>query len=118
MATTRIARDDRELFVYTMLPNFLFCSCRISARTQDCLHLPDTRKHNLPSNEPPNTLMAGWAGQTALIGPKLVKILDRLQSKRKVHIDGLLKLHLIKPDHWRELVEESAVEISRIQTER
>lgn len=106
-----------RLLVDAMLPDLLLSSRRVCARAQDRLHLLNASEHDLPSNKPPDTLVAGRAGQAALICPELVKVLDRLHGECEVHLDGLLNLHLIEPDHGRELVEESVVEVTRVQTE-
>lgn len=106
-----------RLLVDAMLPDLLLSSCGVGARAQDSLHLLDTCKHDLPSNEPPNTFVAGWASQTALVCPELVEILDALHGECEVHLKRLLNLHLIETDHGRELIEEGAVEVTGVQAE-
>lgn len=105
------------LFVDAMLPDFLLSPCRVGACTQDILHLLDTSEQNLPSNEPSDALMARRAGQATLVSPELVEVLHRLHSEGEVHLDRFLDLHLIKPNHRRELLEKGAVEVTRVKTE-
>jgi len=106
-----------SLLVDTMLPDLLLSSCRVGTRAQDSLHLLYTREHDLPCNEPPDTFVAGRASQTALVCPELVEVLDALHGECEIHLKRLLYLHLIETDHGRKLIEESAVEVTRIQAE-
>ena len=106
-----------KLLVDAMLPHLLLSSCRVGARAQDSLHLLDTGEQNLSSNEPPDTFVAGWASQTALICPEFVEVLDALHGECEIHVKRLLDLHLIKTDHGRKLIEEGAVEVTRVQAE-
>lgn len=110
--TTRL-----ELLVDAMLPDLLLSSCRIGTRRQDSLHLLDACEHDLPSNEPPNTLGARWAGQAALVRPELVEVLDALHGECEIHLESLFSLQVIETNHGRKLLEEGAVEVTRIQTE-
>jgi hypothetical protein len=106
-----------KLLVDTMLPHLLLSSCRVGTRAQDSLHLSYAREHDLPSNKPPDTFVAGWASQTALVCPKFVEVLNALHGECEVHLKRFLDLHLVKADHGRKLIEEGAVEITRVQTE-
>lgn len=98
-----------------MLPNLLLGPSRICARSQDSLHLLYTQVMNLARNKPPDTLVARWARQTALIRPELVEEQHTLQGWCKVHCGRHLNAHLIEANHGRELLKESAVEVTRIQ---
>lgn len=92
-----------RLLVNSVLPNLLLSSSRVSASTQDRLHLLDTSEQNLSSHEPTDTLTARRASQTALVGPEFVEVQNRSQSEINIHADFLLVLgvSLVEADHGR-----------------
>jgi len=45
------------LLVDPMLPDLLLCTCTVSTRAEDVLHLFNASEQDLPSHEPPNTFV-------------------------------------------------------------
>jgi hypothetical protein len=104
------------LLVDAMLPDLLLSTCRVSACTKNGLHLLDTGEQDLPGDEPPDTLVARWACQRSLVCPELVEVLHTLQCAGEVYSGRLEDIHGIEANHLRQLAEEWAIEVTRVET--
>ena len=99
-----------------MLPDLLLRPRRVSAGTKNSPHLINTSEDDLPGNKPANTLRARRAGQATLVRPELVEVKNALEQRCEVHGGRLLSTHLCVTDHRRQLIEESGVVVTRVET--
>lgn len=93
----------RASLVDPVQPNLLLGTGAVRARPQNVPHLLHARKHDLPSYEPPDALVAGGTRQAALVGPELVKVQHALERQPMVQLCRFRNIRLVEADHGRQL---------------
>lgn len=93
-----------------MEPLLLNAAGREGANAEDLLHLCVACHQPLLGHEPADTLVAGRAGQAALVGPVLLEVVHLGEGAIERHLHGELLVGLVVVEQGRrELVEESGV---------
>lgn len=88
-----------------MEPNLLLWPRRVRADSDESLHLLNAGEENLRRDEPANSLGARRCGQAALVGPKVVEVVDLVKGQAEVERGAHLDVGFVEVKHLRHLIE-------------